>query len=284
MVFSALAFSVMSLLVKLAGERLPAVQIVLARSFVSLVITWVLMRRMGLSWRGNRPGLLVVRGLFGLGGLTCLFWALTRLTLADATVLHFTNPVFTALLAAWLLGETLTVRHGLALVTCVVGVTLVAQPAWLFGAGAGLPWDGVVVALLGAVSAAAAYVTVRKLGETESPLVVVFYFPLVAVPLISPFAVAQWVWPTPVEWGILLGVGLATQVGQISLTRGLHRLPAGTATAIGYLQIVFATLLGWWVFDTLPTPLAIGGAVLIVAGVLSLRPRRGRRRTPRVEV
>ncbi len=266
MVLSALFFSVMSLLVKLAGERIPAVEIVLVRAFVSLVLSAWFIRRAGLSWRGNRPGLLVLRGLFGLGGLICFFWAITQLDLSSVTVIHYTNPLWTALLAALLLGEAFRRSHAMGLLLALVGVICVAQPTFIFGGGGQLPLDAVLVALLGSIFAAAAYVTVRKLGASEAPLVVVLYFPLIAVPLIAPFAIAQWVWPSAIEWLILIGVGVATQIAQIFMTRGLHRFTAGRATAVGYLQVVFATGWGIVIFGKVPGPLAIVGALLVLVG------------------
>ncbi len=268
MVLSALFFSVMSLLVKLVGERISTAQIVLARSLVSLVLSWWLLKRLKIDWRGNRPPLLILRGFFGLGGLLCYFSAISQLTLSDVTVLHYTNPIFTALIAALCLGEKITRRHGIALFICVFGVVLVARPSILFGSENSLPVDGVAIALLGAVLAAAAYVTVRKLGKSEHPLVVVLYFPLVSVPLVLPIALLDWVMPTPQEWLLLLGVGLTTQFAQVFMTRGLHKLPAGRATAIGYLQIVFATGWGWLVYQSFPDAIGIAGALLIVGGVL----------------
>ena len=267
MILSALFFSVMSLLVKVAGARIPAVEIVLVRAIVSLILSAWFIRRAGLSWRGNRPGLLLLRGLFGLGGLICFFWAITQLDLASVTVLHYTNPIWTALIAAAVLGERVSVRHAIALLLALVGVSLVSQPPFLFGGEGHLPLDAVLVALLGSVFAAAAYVTVRKLGTSEAPLVVVLYFPLVAVPLVAPFAIAHWIWPTALEWLVLIGIGVSTQAAQIFMTRGLHRLPAGRATAIGYLQVVFATGWGWLIFHDLPDRFGVFGAALVVVGV-----------------
>lgn len=271
MVLSALFFSIMSLLVKIVGERIPTAQIVLARSLVSLLLSWWILKSLKVDWRGNCPSLLILRGLFGLGGLLCFFWAISQLALSDVTVLHYTNPIFTALIAAMCLGEKITGRHGVALIVCVLGVILVARPSILFGSGSSLPVDGVAIALLGALFAAAAYVTVRKLGESEHPLVVVFYFPLVSVPLVLPIVIFDWVMPTPREWLLLFGVGLATQFAQVFMTRGLHKLPAGRATAIGYLQIVFATGWGWLVYQTLPDQYGIAGALMIIGGVLLTR-------------
>ena len=178
------------------------------------------------------------------------------------------SVVLVALLGVLVLGEQLSVRGWL-------GVVLVAQPAALLGGSQGLPITAVVVAIAGALLTSLAYVSVRSLANTEHPLVVVFYFPLVAFPLSLPLVLMHPVMPQPIEWLWLVGVGLFTQVGQVYLTRGLMALPAARATAISYVQVVFAGLLGWLVFGEAINGWTVGGAGLVlVATLLSLsRPK-----------
>jgi drug/metabolite transporter (DMT)-like permease len=125
------------------------------------------------------------------------------------------------------------------------------------------------VGLLGAVLSAAAYVVVRTLGS-EHHMVVILYFAVIsaagAVPATAMHALA----PTPLEWLVLVGVGVTTHAGQIFLTRGLQLERAGRATAASLVQIVFAAALGLLVFGDVPGPLAAAGAALIIAGVLLL--------------
>ena len=103
-----------------------------------------------------------------------------------------------------------------------------------FGAAAdaGLPALPLLFALAGALLSALAYVSVRALRSSEHPLVVVFYFPLMALPLSLPLVLLQPVAPTAAELGWLLGVGVFTQLGQIALTYGLVGMAAARATAI----------------------------------------------------
>ncbi|MDQ3605479.1 MAG: DMT family transporter [Gemmatimonadota bacterium] len=279
MALAAFWFSVMSLLVKLAGQRLHTQQIVLARAVVSLALSYVLLRRAGLGLWGSRPALLLLRGALGFVALSCFYYALVHLPLADATVLQYTNPIFTALLAAWLLRERIGVREAALVLFGMAGVLLIARPSFLFGERL-VQLDPLVVAvaLAGALFSAGAYVTVRRLGATEHPLVIVFYFPLVTIPASLPFAAARWVWPTPLEWLVLLGVGIATQIGQIYLTKGLQLEPAGRATAVGYLQIVFAAVWGLLFFAERPDAWSLAGALLIIGSTLALARKRGRRR------
>ena len=276
MVLAAFGFSVMSLLVKLAGERLPTMEIVLARGVVTLVLSLVALRHRRISpWGAGSKGLLVLRGLFGFGGLSCYFYAVTHLPLADATVLHFINPVLTAVLAALILKERFGRLAAIGAAMGLLGVVLVARPSIVFG-GASLEPVAVAVTLAGALFASGAYVTVRALKGRADPLVVVFYFPLVAVPLTLPLVITEWIWPTPLEWALLLGIGAVTQASQLAMTRALHLETVARATTVSYLQVAFAFGWGLLLFGEIPSLLGALGALTIVAGVLIVvRERAG---------
>ncbi len=267
MITSAFAFSAMTVLVKLAGERLPSQEIVFARALVSLVLSWSLLRRAGVSPWGRNRGLLWLRGALGFAGLSCVYAAITHLPLAEATVLQYLHPSITAILAGLFLGEALTRRLYVATGMSLLGVLLVSHPETLFGRSeASLDPRWVAVAVAGAAFSAAAYVLVRRLAREENPLVIVFYFPLVTVPLAAPTMGPVFVWPTGLEWPLLLGVGIATQIGQVSLTRGLAHLHAGHGTALSYLQVLFAAVWGFLVFDERPDHWTwIGGGLVLAS-------------------
>lgn len=276
MVAGAFFFSVMSLAVKIAGQRLPSQQVVLIRGALNVLFTYVMLRRAGIYLWGSRPLVLVLRGLLGFAALSCFFYGVLHLPLADATVLQYTNPVWTGLLAAWLLGERMRPIEVGLIAASLAGVLLIARPGFLFGSGeARLDLTAVGIALLGAFFSACAYVTIRQLGRTEEPLVIVFYFTLVTVPAAVPGVIAAGpVLPTGWEWVALLAVGVTAQAGQVYLTRGLQLEPAGRATAIGYLQVVFAALWGALFFAEFPDGWALAGAAVILASTLTLARRR----------
>jgi drug/metabolite transporter (DMT)-like permease len=270
MIAGAFFFSLMSLGVKAAGQRIPSQEIVLVRGISNVLITYAMMRRAAIPIWGNRPVVLLLRGLLGFAALSCFYYALVHLPLADATVLQYTNPVWTALLAGWLLGERLRPRETVLVLASLLGVVLIARPSLLFGGAPRLDLLAVAIALAGAMFSASAYVTVRKLGRTENPLVIVFYFTLVTVPASIPGVMLAAVWPTPFEWGVLLAIGLTAQAGQVYLTRGLQLEPAGRATAVGYLQIVFAAAWGAAFFLEMPDAWTLAGAAVILASTLLL--------------
>jgi drug/metabolite transporter (DMT)-like permease len=288
MAASAFFFSLMSLLVKLAGSRLPSNQIVLARGVVCLVLSYGWLRAHGLRPWGNNPRALLLRGLFGTLALLCFYYTLVTIPFAESVVLQHLNPIFAALLAALFLGERIGARLAVATVLCLAGVLAITRPGTLFGgsdAADHLPALGLAAGLAGAVCSSLVFVLIRSFGSREDPLVIVFYFPLVTVPVVVPLALAAWVWPTPLEWLTLVGVGIATQLAQVHMTRGLALEPAGRASSILYLQVALAALWGALFFEEIPDLFTLIGGGLIVAGTLTLvlRGRRGQGIVPTPE-
>jgi drug/metabolite transporter (DMT)-like permease len=272
MALGAFWFSVMAVLVKASGRTLHSQQIVLVRGVVTLLLSAALVLRAGVPpWgpAGSR-GLLVLRGVFGFAALSFFYSSLVHLPLAEANLIQYTNPVFTALLAAWLLGE----RMGRLEIGCVAasltGVVLVLRPASLLGGGpAHISPQAAAIALAGALCSASAYVTIRRIRGVH-PLVIVFYFPMVTVPATLPLALPRWEWPTPLEWLLLAGVGVTTQIAQVNMTRGLTLEPAGRATAVAYLQVVFAAAWGIVFFGERLDGWMVAGAALVLASTVAL--------------
>ena len=265
----------MTVCVKHLDGRLPVAEIVLARSLISLVITWFMLRRVGISPWGHRKRLLLIRGLLGTAALFCVFEALASLPLAAATILQYTYPTFTALAAWLLLGERVRRRIGIAVLLGWLGITLVMRPEWLGSSIVGLPSLAVSIALIGALFTALAYVCVRELSKREHPLVIVFYFPLISLPITLPFLWHQGVVPLGMEWIWILGVGLFTQLGQIWITKGLAILPAARASSIGYVQVLFATIWGVLLFaEPFDGWVALGALFVLAATLISLSSRQ----------
>lgn len=262
---SAFWFSIMSVLVKWAGETVPFQEIVLARTVVAFLLSYGMLRFEGVNVWGERKDLLILRGLLGFGGLCCFYYSVTSIPLADATVIQYTNPVFVGLLAALLLSEKLNYKIVMSALAALAGVALIAQPSFIFGGdGTRLELFDVGVALAGALFSAGAYTTVRKLGQTEHPVVVVFWFPMVSFPLILPWAISTGYIPNLTELALLCGVGVSTQFAQVRMTQGLKLEEAARATAMTYLQVVFAFVWGMLLFDEFPTTWAFAGATVVL--------------------
>ncbi|MFM9111083.1 MAG: DMT family transporter [Prochlorococcaceae cyanobacterium] len=271
MVLSALSFSLMGVCVKHLGGRLPVAEVVFARALISLLLSWWLLRRAGLSPWGRHRRLLVLRGVLGTVALFGVYGGLAWLPLAPATVLQHLYPTFTAALAWGALGERFGRRLGLAMVLGWTGVALLMQPVGGPGTLPALAPLGVVAAVTGALFTALAYVSVRTLAGREHPLVIIFWFPLVSLPLALPLVLLEPIRPQPIELLWLLGVGLFTQLGQLGLTAAIVRLPAARATAISYVQVPMAALWGWlWFAEPVGLGTAGGAGLVLLATLLSL--------------
>ena len=276
MIGAALAFSAMNALVKAVSAELPTMEIVFARTVFMGVVTLAMLRRAGVSPIGHDHRLLFARGAIGATALSLLYFALGRIPLGDATTIHYTAPIWTALTAAFFLRERIGKWVVGGTVVSLLGVVMIAQPQFLFG-GAGLDPLAVGAAVGASVLAGSVYTIVRKLRETDHPLVVVLSLAWVGALGSLPFVLlGGWTVPSPEAWALLLSIGVATQFGQVYLTKGLHALPAGRATAIGYVQIVFAFGLGIVFFGTIPNAWSLAGAGLVLVSVLLL----GRRSAP----
>jgi drug/metabolite transporter (DMT)-like permease len=98
--------------------------------------------------------------------------------------------------------------------------------------------------------------------------VVVFYFPLVTVPVVGAYTAFNWVTPQSYDWLILLFIGLTTTVAQIFLTKAFHVDKASNIGIFNYLGIIYAILIGFFMFGETISPLGYGGFALIIFGVV----------------
>lgn len=287
---SAFMFSIMGVLVKSTGRRLPTEELILGRSAVALGLGWATVRTLGVSSWGRRRGLLVVRGWLGFGAMACFFYALTHMPLADATVIFYTGPIFTALLASALLAERVDSGVVIAALISIVGVAIIGRPRFIIELldlssiarepGERSPITGLAVgaALAGAILAACSWVSVRALTRTEHPAVIVWYVPLIGTPIILLAALPGFVWPTASEWLALLAIGASAHTARIWFTRGMAIHTAGRSSTISsYLQVAFAVLWGAVLFAEIPDRYTLIGLGLIVVAMATVAVRTARR-------
>ncbi|HHX8267568.1 TPA: DMT family transporter [Vibrio diabolicus] len=269
MVLSAFGFALMSATVKhVSLHGIPVFEIVAARALVSLVISYLDVKRKRISVWGNNKPLLFVRGAVGTMALMCVYYSVTTLPLAEATIFQYIHPVFTALLAVFFLKERIQPSTFLCIALCLLGIYIMVSPETGQEAERTLPMFSVMIAILGAFGSSIAYVIVRKLSQTEDSSVIIFYFPLVALPASLLLIGDDFVMPDLYLTFMLVLVGVFTQVGQLGLTKAMQTQQAGKASAYSYIQIVFSVLLGIIFFGEIPLIWTYIGGALIVAGAL----------------
>ena len=277
MLISALAFALMAALVKEAGQLgIPLLQIIFVRALVSVVLSLIDIGRSRVHPLGNRKALLFTRGFSGFLALTGVFYALFHLSMAQATVLQYLHPVFTALLAFLFLAERPTTATQACIALSLLGLVCMVVPYWTASDTTTAPLWPVIAGLGGAVGSGVAYTLVRKLVITEHPSVIVLYFPLICVPGALLLGGADFIWPTAAGWWVLLGVGCFTQLGQLALTKAMQLDAASRVTSLSYVQIILAAILGWLAFGEIPTRATLlGGGLILLGAIVSawMQPR-----------
>lgn len=272
MLLSALSFAVMTALVKLvSAHNIPVLEIVAARGLVSLVISYVDIKRKKISAWGNNKKLLIARGTVGTLALICVYYAVTTLPLAEATLLQYTYPVFTAMLAFIFLKEKIQRSTLICILLCILGLLAMVKPNLSFDGEVVLPWFSVFVALAGALGSAIAYVIVKRLSKVEDSSVIIFYFPLISLPLSLMLLGNDFVIPNMEALILLLFVGIFTQIGQVGLTKAMQTEVVAKVSAFSYVQVVFSAIFGLVLFNEIPSVWTfIGGSLIILGAIINI--------------
>ncbi|MCP1198106.1 DMT family transporter [Notoacmeibacter sp. MSK16QG-6] len=258
--------------IKAAGD-MPTGQLVFFRSFfaVPFVLGWLATRgHLRGAWRTGRPIGHIVRGLFGVAAMACNFYALTLLPLPDATALFYANPLFVTIISAVFLGEMVRLFRWGAVIVGLIGVVIISWPQITLTEGfGGAQGTGVMFALLGAFFAAWAMVMVRKLVNTEDSATIVLWFSMVASAAALATLPFGWRAPTMQEWILLLSSGALGGLGQILLTQSYRYASLATIAPFEYTSMLLAIVIGFAIFNEIPTIYTIAGsAVIIAAGLL----------------
>jgi drug/metabolite transporter (DMT)-like permease len=212
--------------------------------------------------------LLIARGTVGALALIFVYYAVTTLPLAEATILQYLHPVFTALMALFFLKEVIQRSTLACIALSLMGLVIMIQPNFLPDSAISYSWVSIGAGLLGAFGSAVAYIIVKKLTQTEDSSVIVFYFPIIAIPISVALLGGDFVVPSLAATGVLVLVGIFTQVGQIGLTKALHSADANKATAYAYVQVLFSVFIGWVYFSEVPVFTTLVGGAFIMAGAL----------------
>jgi len=281
-----LLFVIMAALIKAASDVVPPGEAVFFRSFFALpiILGWIALRgelRTGLKTQ-NPTGHLW-RGMFGVSAMACGFAGLGLLPLPEVTVLGYAAPILTVLFAALLLGERIRLIRMSAVVIGLVGVVIVMLPQ--LGndeMGTAARW-GVALVLASATLRALAHVHIRKLVQDETTSAVVFYFASTASIFALMTAPFGWVLPDALTAAQLIGAGLVGGVAQILLTSSYRHAEAAFLAPFDYASILFALVIGYTIFNEIPTiHTIIGSIIIIAAGVLIIWRERhlGMKRPP----
>lgn len=261
MLISVVGFALMNLTVKFLG-RLPATELVFFRSVVSLALCVYFLKRSHVPLFGNNKTYLILRGVFGVTALSLFFYTLQKMPLASAITIQYLSPVFTALFATIMLGERVRKLQWLFFAISFGGIVLIKD----FDPNISL--ELLLMGIASAVFAGLAYNCIRKVKDTDHPLVVVFYFPLVALPIMGIVCLFNWETPMGWEWVLLLLMGILTQIAQVYMTKALQAAEVNEIVSLKYIGILFALSFDFFIFHQSYQLMALVGIGLVLMGVL----------------
>ena len=256
-----LFFALMNTGVKLI-PYIPASEIVIFRALVTLIVVYILIRREGLNPWGNNKRLLIMRGLTGTVALLTYFYTLQNIPLASAVTILYLSPIFTIIIAGIMLREAARPFQWIFFIISFIGVLMIK------GFDHRVSAFDLIIGITAAAFSGLAYNFIRKLKDYDHPLIVVFYFPMVTIPIVSIYAIPRWVMPNFIEFLILIGIGLSTTAAQYCMTKAYQLEKAANISNFNYLGIIYAILIGFLIFNESIGILGFLGMALIIFGVI----------------
>jgi len=242
-------FAVMVLMIKIVGQQLHVTQILFVRQLIMvLIVAPKILSHFPGCLETKRLDLQLIRVVFALIAMLCGFYAVIHMPLADAMAIGFAKSFFVTIFAIWFLQEVVGIRRWMAVAAGFFGVLIMMQP----GTEGFDPHS--ILALIASAAAGLVMVIIRKLSETDKPIT------------------------TPTEWLLLLGIGVVSYGAQMMNIYAYSWGEASVLASLDYVRLLYATLFGWLVFDTLPGPYTWAGSVVIVcAAIYTLHRERQRK-------
>ena len=272
LMLAAAGFALMIALIKLVGSRLSVFQILFLRQLGMLVmLSPTILSGFPSAFRSQRPGLQILRIALALVAMLCGFTAVINLPLADATALGFAKSFFVTIFAVLVLKETVGVHRWAAVAIGFVGVLIMVRP------GSEVANIYAVLAITGAAAAGAVMVVIRLLTRSDPTSTILLYQAAGVGLLMTVPGLMVWQAPTPLEWGLLIAIGVVSYFAQKLNVLAFTWGEASMLASLDYVRLLYATALGWFLFDTFPgVSTWLGAGVIVVAAIYTIWRERVR--------
>ena len=288
-VLTLLSFATMEALAKHLSGTFSVSQIVWARytfHFIIIFITVISLESMGYKTGIKFPKLIKVQILRSIALLLityCFFTSLSRLSLAEATIILFFAPLITTILAPLILKEKIQAHTLLAVIAGFIGMIIVIDPNNIWGIQKiDMYWlSGILYGIAGALFYSLYQIGTRVLAPVESAITSLFFSGaagllgttiLVLIDYDPASGMQAWTMPNNVEWSFLIIVGLFGAIGQFLILGAYAKAQATTLAPISYTHIIWATLFGYFFFFSVPDMQTfIGGLLIVVSGIYTFK-------------
>lgn len=275
MLATGLSFVVVTGVVRHLGTDLPAAQSAFIRFLYGLVF---LMPSLLPALRRGLPAgawpLVLARGGLHVVAVTLWFFAMARIPVAEVTAIGYLNPIVVTVGAALLFGERLAARRILAIAVAMVGALIILRPGMREVA------PGHFAQLGAALSFGLSYLIAKRLAVEIPAGALVALLSLTVTAGLAPLALAAWVPPSPAQLAWLGLVAAFATFGHYAMARAFAAAPLTVTQPVTFLQLVWATLLGWIAFGEAVDPFVLLGGAMIIAAItyMTWREAKARRR------
>lgn len=266
-ILSAFFFALMNALVRLSGD-LPSTQKSFFRNAVAMIFAAAALIRQRPEISLDRQDLkgLILRSAFGTIGVLCNYYAIDHLALSDASMLNKMSPFFAIIFSIFILKERATKFQWGAIITAFIGCLFIIKPN-----PAQMSFFPACIGLAGGISAGAAYTYVRWLGKRGVPgKLIVFFFSAFSCVCVLPYLIFNYHPMTAMQLIYLLLAGLAAAGGQFAITAAYSYAPAAEISIYDYSNVLFAAILGFFLFDQIPDGLSIIGYAIVCAAAIAV--------------
>ncbi|MEP4093517.1 DMT family transporter [Reichenbachiella sp.] len=236
-------------------------EIIFFRSVIPLMLCLYGLSKLQINHWGNNKVLLISRGIFGGTSLLLIFYLLQKIPFATVTTFRYLGPIFSLFFGILWLNEKLKTSQWIYMAIALLGAVLVK------GFNGQINMIDFMTGIIMAISAGLVTVIIKKMKGLEHPLVIIFYFPLVLLPISGTYSYFYWVQPVGLDWLILLVIGILTQLAQYYLTVSIHSGALSKVVPIQYSGIIISIVFGYFIFDESLGYLSLVGIFLVVSSL-----------------
>jgi drug/metabolite transporter (DMT)-like permease len=261
-------FTSTSAMIRLLSTQVESVQTAFFRAVISVILLLPMIAAGRVKpWRSKRIIGHFWRTAMGTGSMVLGFYAVSMLPLADATAIAFSQPLFSVVVAAIVLGEKVRWRRWSATVIGFAGVLIMVRP------GEGSLQLGALVALANAAAVSISILLVRRLSDSETPLMILTQFAIFSTILLTVPAILVWRWPDLWGWVLAVGIAVSATVGQYFWVQAFKAGEMSAVAPFEYMRLPFAVFVGWLIWGEMPVIWTYVGASIVIGSALYIAHR-----------
>tara|TARA_B100001971_G_C18199868_1_gene543873 strand:+ start:322 stop:1167 length:846 start_codon:yes stop_codon:yes gene_type:complete len=246
---------------KYLSVDLPILQITWARYFFTVIFTFpviLIFYRQEFKWT-EKPKLQLIRGLILLSANILFFYSISIISLAKALTLAFIAPLIVTALSPIILNEKVGFRRWTAVIIGFIGSLIVIRPGFI-------EFNFASLAAIGTGILYGFYLIVtRKLSTSDSPLLTLLLTGIVGAIIISIFTPTFWIWPTSIQWSMMVAIGFFASLGHLFLILSLKYADASKLAPFSYFEIITNIIIGYYFFSDFPDNATFIGLFIIIS-------------------